>query len=318
MIDKQIAMQAAQWFVLMDSGEASEAEIARLTQWRADNSEHERAWQKALTISQRSTLIPAQVARQTLCRPANVQRRRVTATLAALICVPALGILAYRAVPRANHFETATGQQQHITLADGTRLQLNTGTEITVKFTDTQREVLLHQGEIWIETAKDPQLSTHGQSRMFRVKTGQGTVRAIGTRFTVRQTDQRSKVAVFEGAVAILPAYGKGGEQQIDAGGQAVFTNSEIVTTASVSPGDRLWTRGVLSVEDMRLDTFAEELSRYRPGIIRCDPAIAHLRITGAFQINDTDAALQNVMTLLPVDLTMRTRYWVTLVPRPA
>ena len=43
---------------------------------------------------------------------------------------------------------------------------------------------------------------------------------------------------------------------------------------------------------------------------------MAHLRITGAFQLNDTEAVLLNVIHLLPVDVVYRTRYWATLVPR--
>jgi len=76
------------------------------------------------------------------------------------------------------------------------------------------------------------------------------------------------------------------------------------------------WARGILAVENIRLDEFAAELARYRPGIVRCDPAVAHLRITGAFQLNDTEAVLLNVIHLLPVDVVYRTRYWATLVPR--
>ncbi len=45
---------------------------------------------------------------------------------------------------------------------------------------------------------------------------------------------------------------------------------------------------------------------------------MAGLRITGAFQLHDTDAVLQNVAHLLPVQVLYRTRYWVTLTARGA
>jgi transmembrane sensor len=65
----------------------------------------------------------------------------------------------------------------------------------------------------------------------------------------------------------------------------------------------------------VRLDAFVAELGRYRHGLLRCDPAVAGLRLTGAFQLADTEAVLHNLAQLLPVQLLYRTRYWVTLVP---
>ena len=68
----------------------------------------------------------------------------------------------------------------------------------------------------------------------------------------------------------------------------------------------------------MRLDAFAAELARYRAGIVRCDPDVADLRISGAFQLNNTDSVLQALPALLPVQVTYRTSYWVTLGPANA
>lgn len=73
--------------------------------------------------------------------------------------------------------------------------------------------------------------------------------------------------------------------------------------------------RGILPAERMRLDHLLAELSRYRPGLLRCSEAVASLRITGSFQLDDTDAALALVANTLPVRIERRTRYWVTVVP---
>ncbi|KAG1060900.1 hypothetical protein G6F40_018041 [Rhizopus arrhizus] len=76
--------------------------------------------------------------------------------------------------------------------------------------------------------------------------------------------------------------------------------------------------RGVLYANQLRLDAFASELGRYRSGVLRCDPEIAHLRISGAFQLNDTDAVLAALPATLPVQVRYRTAYWVTIGPREA
>ena len=56
----------------------------------------------------------------------------------------------------------------------------------------------------------------------------------------------------------------------------------------------------------MRLDAFAAELGRYRPGLLRCDPAVAPLRVSGAFQLHDTDAVLAALPATLPVSVRYR------------
>jgi transmembrane sensor len=314
--DRTTALEAAQWFVLFESGEATERDRAKFAQWRADNTEHERAWQRATHIGQRTNMIPADIGRATLNRSVRVNRRQAMGALALLIMAVPAGFAAYRAIPRDNHYRTATGEQRRITLADGTQLQLNTDSEVRIVFDEGQRLIQLAQGEIWIETAKDPLLALHGASRPLSVQTSHGAVRALGTRFVVRQEDKHTHVTVFEGAVAIRPQHGAGDEQRIDAGQQTSFSRDVVDAATPASAAASLWTRGILSVEDMRLDQFAAELARYRSGIVRCDPAVGSLRITGAFQINNTDAALSNVALLLPVDIVYRSRYWTTIVPR--
>ena len=73
--------------------------------------------------------------------------------------------------------------------------------------------------------------------------------------------------------------------------------------------------RGLLPADRMRLNTLLAELSRYRPGVLRCSDAVAGLRVTGSFQLDDTDAALALLAQALPVRIERRTRYWVTVVP---
>lgn len=76
------------------------------------------------------------------------------------------------------------------------------------------------------------------------------------------------------------------------------------------------WLSGVLRAEKMRLDDFISELDRYRPGLLRCDPAVAGLLISGAFQLRDTDQILHALSQTLPINVHYRTPYWVTITAR--
>ncbi|KOQ39380.1 iron dicitrate transport regulator FecR, partial [Achromobacter xylosoxidans] len=56
----------------------------------------------------------------------------------------------------------------------------------------------------------------------------------------------------------------------------------------------------------------------YRSGWIDCAPEVAHLPISGAFPLEDTDRVLATVADTLPLRLRYRTRYWVSVLPRGA
>jgi transmembrane sensor len=75
------------------------------------------------------------------------------------------------------------------------------------------------------------------------------------------------------------------------------------------------WLRGVLPADRLRLDALVAELSRYRPGVLRCHEQVSGLRLTGSFSLDDTDAALTLVARTLPVRIERMTRYWVSIVP---
>jgi len=123
-------------------------------------------------------------------------------------------------------------------------------------------------------------------------------------------------VAVFEGAVAVRPARAPEAMVRVGAGQGTVFFADRAQAPDAVADSAAAWTRGVLVAEDMRVADFVAELARYRPGVLRCDPEVAELRVTGVFSLRDTDRSLENLALALPVSAAYRTRYWVTVRAR--
>ena len=82
------------------------------------------------------------------------------------------------------------------------------------------------------------------------------------------------------------------------------------------SPVLREPTQGVLVVERMRLDDFLVELGRYRPGVLRCDPAVGAILVSGAFPVARTDAVLDMLEETLPVRRRSLGPYWTTIAAR--
>lgn len=97
-------------------------------------------------------------------------------------------------------YRTSVGQRRRIELADGTQINLNTHTAIDVAFDGRQRLIRLREGEVLIHTGK------RGGHLPFYVETRQGRVQALGTRFTVRQLPDATRVGVLEERVEVSQA----------------------------------------------------------------------------------------------------------------
>lgn len=165
-------------------------------------------------------------------------------------------------------------------------------------------------GEIWIDTAADP------AGRPFLVDTAQGTIQALGTRFTVRQAGDHAQVNLFEGTLALRPVQQPNAGILLNAGQQARLRPDAVTDAAPASPAAEAWVRGLLVAERMRLADVVTELGRHRPGIARCDPAVAELIVSGVYPLDDTDRALAALAQALPVRVQYATRYWVTVSAR--
>lgn len=318
-IEKAVLREAAQWLVRLHSGNAGPDDHAACAHWRTQHPAHEHAWQRAEHMLAKFGAVPAGLGVPVLARQVDTNRRAALRTLAVLGTAVPAAWLGWRHAPWqawAADYSTATGERREVTLADGSRVLLDTGSVINITFDSKQRTAHLRSGAIFVTTAPDPA----PQHRPFAVHTAQGQLRALGTRFTVRQdgdahTPGPVHVAVTEGAVEVTLRGASGPALVLPAGKQTVLTPQGAEPPQAINTAAQGWTQGVLYADGMRLDDFCAELARYRPGVIRCAPEVAHLRISGAFQLRDTDYVLTMLATTLPVQVVLRTRYWVTVVP---
>ncbi|MET0335893.1 MAG: FecR domain-containing protein [Rhizobacter sp.] len=315
-IDPRILDEAADWLVRLHDGNVSEEERVACDRWRQRGPEHARAWARAELLVNKLGGLPPSLAMPVLDRRAGGSRRAAVAKLAGLIAAVPAGWLAWQVLDgpacMADH-RTAAGERRDVTLADGTRLTLNTQTSVDVRFDDQQRLLRLVGGELMVQTAPD----TAAVHRPLRVLTAQARFEALGTRFSLRLLDGITRLAVLDGAVRVEPS--GGGASHVLQAGEQVEVGAVSSRPVPLDAATTAWTRGMLLADAMRLGDFAEALSRYRQGVVSCDPAVAHLRISGAFPIDDTDRALAMLSATYPVQAARRFGgRWVTLVPRAA
>ena len=312
--DTAVLEEAAGWLVRFQSETLSAADRAAFERWRGRSAAHAAAWARVEDMLRSFGQVPPDLGARTLRQLERPGRRQALRSVAGLLLLGPAAWLAWRALPWhewSADARTATGEQRRMQLADGTRLLLNTATAVDIQYTAEQRVIWLRAGEILLTTGKDP-APVH---RPFIVRTAQGSVQALGTRFMVRDERDGIRVAVFEGAVAIRPA-ASDAQRVLRAGQQTVFDAQRIEPESAVDTALVSWEDGMLAARNWRLADLVAELARYRRGFLRCDPAVAELRVSGAFPLNDIDAGLRLLEKTLPVRIQRMTPYWVTVAAR--
>ena len=207
----------------------------------------------------------------------------------------------------ADH-RTATGEIRQVGLADGTQVWLASASAFSEDYRSGLRRLHLVAGEILVSTAKDT-------ARDFVVDTPQGRLRALGTRFTVRQEEGRTFVAVYEGAVEVL-AGASGASTLLRAGQQTHFTDLTADTLAPADPAREAWAKGILVIKDTPLGEVVTELRRYRGGHLAVAPEIAQLPVFGSYPINDPDHTLAMLETVMPIQVRRPFSWWVSIEPK--
>jgi len=314
-IDPLILEQAADWLVQLHSSPASEADRIACKQWQQISQEHALAWQRAELIMNKFDGVPPSLAMPALARRPDANRRATVIKLAALMATVPVGWLVWCKLDMGSCADHCTdvGQRRDVRLADGSALALNTDTAVDVHFDTHTRRLALQQGEILVATATDKVMS----HRAFSVTSKQGTMEALGTRFSVRQQDGVTHLAVYEGAVRITPKAKSTMPLIVYAGEQTTFSEHAIKPVSAADELQTSWRHGMLVADNMRLQDFAAELTRYRPGTLRVESDVVDLRVSGSYPIDDTDQTLAMLVTTYPLDAV--TRFggrWVTFVPR--
>ncbi|OLF53859.1 FecR domain-containing protein [Pseudomonas chlororaphis] len=303
---REVARAAAQWLALLESGAANADDHARLQHWRNSDSQHENAWQKAQLLRQRFSALPSALAMATLDRPDPARRAVLKRALGVAALVPTAWLLG-RQLPldvwRAD-LQTGTGEHRRLSLADGSSLQLNTASAVNVDL--GARQMTLVRGEMALKVNGSAPLT---------IQAPYGRIIVSRCEVCVRLNERDCRVSVVSGSVQLQPLQGpqlelREGQRirlRADGAGQIDAFDAQL-------PG---WRDGVLMAQNQPLGDFLRELSRYRPGLLRWDPALENLRVTGSFRLDNTDRVLALLAASLPLDVHSRTRYWVTLTPRP-
>ena len=311
-VSARVLDQAIAWQLRLGDGAVSAQARKELQRWLNESAEHGKAWAQLGGIDQQLGTIDSPTARRALQLSANSGRRAAGRALLSLALLGTLGVgMALQSQPLPVWLadeRTGAGEQLSVTLADNSYIQLNSRSALDVHFDQQERRVFLHRGEVLVETApgNDP--------RPFIVETEQGDLRALGTRFIVRQEGNATRLVVLRSAVAALPSGLQAG-RTVQAGEQVLMHRDHLDQNEQAPAAADAWSRGMLVVEDLPLAELLAKLREYRPGYLGLDPSLESLRISGSFPLHDTDRALAALPPSLPVQIERHTDWWVKVVP---
>ncbi|HEY3949262.1 FecR family protein [Phenylobacterium sp.] len=215
----------------------------------------------------------------------------VAAAAALVILPPSL-----REAP-AQTYQTARAQHQKIKLADGSTIDMDAETRLTVRISGGRRQVALANGQAIFNVIHDP-------SRPFTVEAAGREIRDVGTQFEVRDRQDGLTVTVAQGRVEVRPgASGSGQTYLLTPGERLAIGQGGAEAVRLVDPQETFsWRSGRLVYRNQPLQDVVADLNReFAQQIDIGDPALARIPITGVIVLDDPHAVATRLSLMLPV-----------------
>jgi len=302
---------ASAWIARRDAGMTRE-EIEQFQRWK-ENPEHARALarhERTWKFFERSSDHGdgAKLVREVRVRVARRRRARLGATLGIAAGLVVAGLVLQRAGWQTGPLTSAGAATAVVLLPetrilpDGSKVELKSGADLAVEFTQEVRRISLRRGEAHFQVSKDA-------ARPFVVAASGVEVRAIGTAFAVEMNPAAVSVLVTEGRVAVdqgalprrEPAPGEATVPEpapprsfgaVDAGNRLVIETGSASAVPTIAPvsaqetAERLdWRAPRLEFTGARLADAVALINRHnKVQLVIDDPAIADLEISGFFR----------------------------------
>ncbi len=285
--------QASLWAARLDGSTLSATDRTALETWLAADASH-----RSLLSSycQFSADLERELAARAIPAPETASPawwRRQSAVVTLVAAAAAVVFALWIAAPGGQHedFTAAIAQRQTVALSDGTRVELNAQTSLSVDFRRAERRVRLSGGEAFFTVAKDP-------SRPFIVETPGGSVRVTGTVFNVRADAQASfEVTVVEGSVLVRPTADTAEPYALKANDQFSQGHVTHIPTDAVEVA-LAWRQGRVVFADTPLPDAVARFARYHGRKIVVTPEAARQvapGVGGSFTLSDLDGFLASL-----------------------
>lgn len=287
--------EAIEWLIRLNADPCPPGDKKAFEHWLQQSPAHQKAYEE---IVLRSNLLKRAVATNVKTRHDALSyrpRKKISARPDSWKLATAASILLLIGVATFssegwygwnNRIAVGHGDKKSLQLADGSRLEINTDSEVNIRINRWQRTVELLKGEVYFSVV-------HDEAKPFIVTTGSVRTVDIGTEFDIyRHADGEVLVAVKEGSVRIE---GKQTKELQAAQSASYNTSGELTETANDVSLDALlaWRQGKLIFNNRRLADVLNEIGRYQNVQIDVEEArLGDKRLSGTFPINQFESNL--------------------------
>ncbi len=296
---------AAHWCMRLHAFDCTVAERQAFEQWHDAHPLHAfeyaamlEIWDVADHLPRTSEAPPPVV----LVTPPSRWRTYAVAAAISLVALPLAAFTGWEAgwLPSSYEHYEATSGLRHVTLADGSEVELNLGTELVYSNYKDERRATLKKGEAFFKVS-------HDLAHPFVVRAGTGQIRVTGTQFNVWKYDDQVRVMLLEGSVIITSDASHSG-LSLTPGMQASYNLGDAQPQLQAfSPHDPAlaWRAGKLILDNLPLVDALPLINRYlsKP-VMLADTGTGNIRIGGIYDIHEVTHLVSSLPKVLPVYLT--------------
>lgn len=332
----QLLEIASDWVIRIQGGELSPNELDAWIKWINASPDHRQAFDDAqetwrdmgdlkyiqepdepsMAGDTYEAELPVRTwrARQSMRREPS--RWAVPLAAAALIILSVGAAVVFRSLPEwvtpQAHYSTVVAQHQTVALPDGSRAELGAASEMDVFYSDAERRIELRAGIAYFSVE-------HDENRPFVVGANGGSVRAIGTEFSVQRTGESVTVVVVDGLVEVQKAQStfsgpKDADRrplriQLPAGQQVLYSKDGGLRLPSQADLEAAiaWRDGRLVLQEKTLSEVISDINRYSDLPIELASAdVGALRVSGYVRTDEIASWLSGLEAVFPVEVDVQ------------
>ncbi|MFC4953663.1 FecR family protein [Acinetobacter puyangensis] len=235
----------------------------------------------------------------------RLQRQKVGSSLLSLVGV-AIGLYWYNPSYQQQSYVSQLGEQKQVMLSDGSQIELNTNTKITVQQHLRSREIVLLQGEAMFTVAHGQNPVSRLFERDFTVTAGDVWIRDIGTIFNVdKHRDDEVMVTVLEGEVEVRRLNGKSLSMHLTEQQSIHYQNEQFGPVKTIDGyAITAWQTGKIVFEQKPLQEAIHNFQRYSDFTVEIEyDQLKQIPINGQFQAKNYQQFMQALPHVAPVKI---------------
>jgi len=293
---EKILEEAAGWSARLHADDRTAKDEADFKAWIAASPDHGIAFE---VMDRGLTALAGMPARSQQPTFPVSRRQLVMASVGGSL---ALGASFFALGPAtAQTYETAIGEQKHVSLADGSKIFLNANTKLTISLSDAERTANLIFGRANFDIAANGK-------RPFVVNAGDRQIVSRGSRFDVGREGNDVQIVLTRGTAYFQTIAAAAATKRTLGAGDRLLSNATTVRMdrPRIAPLVAWQTRTAI-FDDTLLSEAVREMNLYSQTKLEIvDARTARLHVSGIYRVGDNISFARSIAKFMPVQASQQ------------